>query len=805
MLKFLYMGDRHNSETTPMSRTDDYQSSCELKDLEIINIAKEHGVCAILHPGDFWTDSDRRIGNEFIGNIARRWLGAGVPLIGIAGNHDLIGNNADSLPGTTSGLLHSLGIFKILQNGETVEFSDGEITVALTGTNYHKGMDRPEFINDYIVSQKKADYHLHLVHGMLSPTNLGKIIRHTTIDSVKSTMADVTLCGHDHIGFGIINYNNKYFVNPGAVVRMSCDRRELDRKISVVLISIDKDNGIKLEQIHLKSAKSGPDVISREHIEEKLAKSSYEEYVKDGVAKLKIGNNISITDVLDEIYERDEIPNNIKESISKQILEKTESLKQKAINAPDGTEITHISIHNFQSHADTELDLDPNFNVIIGESHQGKSAILRAIRWVAENKPSGKGVIRIGETEASVQLTLKNGTIIRRFISGKDNGYKVFTVDGEVLEGNTHMVGAIQELMGWNSMPIGEGDKIPLNHLKQGDSWYLIGDRYTSSDRARILGSINNTDGADAAIKEFDKLNSRISDAMKHEEVEVVNLTQEIKNAEDQKQKFLFFREIVKKAILAEKIKHYLELRLDYEQKEATLNELENIFDENRAKLKIESIKKTLSLMDSVKTLLQKHELETSRMTSAIDALSALSSLRELDIKVSGAKQKIDLVREILRQRVLYETSIANLSASQEIINSTNTAASVNIDSIKERIIRYEQIYKYNVIYTKSTSSLSAANKMIEESKDINLFPERKKIVLERLQRIGQITDLLRTRDFLIDGIAMRSDKLKSAEENYTATIEQKIDILREAHICPTCYSEIDDKTISDIAEKARI
>ena len=192
-------------------------------------------------------------------------------------------------------------------------------------------------------------------------------------------------------------------------------------------------------------------------------------------------------------------------------------------------------------------------------------------------------------------------------------------------------------------------------------------------------------------------------------------------------------------------------------------------------------------------------------MTSAIDALSALSSLRELDIKVSGAKQKIDLVREILRQLVLYETSITNLSASQEVINSTNTAASVNIDSIKERIIRYEQIYKYNVVYTKSTSSLSAANKMIEESKDINLFPERKKIVLERLQRIGQITDLLRTRDFLIDGIAMRSDKLKSAEENYTATIEQKIDILREAHICPTCYSEVDDKTISDIAEKARI
>lgn len=805
MIKFLYMGDRHNSETTPMSRTDDYQSSCELKDLEIINIAKEHGVSAILHPGDFWTDSDRRIGNEFIGNIARRWIGAGVPLIGIAGNHDLIGNNADSLPGTTSGLLHSLGIFKILQNGEVVEFSDGDITVALTGTNYHKGMDRPEFINDYIVSEKKANYHLHLVHGMLSPTSLGKIIRHTTIDSIKSTMADVTLCGHDHIGFGIVNYNNKYFVNPGAVVRMSCDRRELDRKISVVLISVDKDNGIKLEQIYLKSAKSGSDVISREHIEEKLAKSSYEEYVKDGVAKLKIGNNISITDVLDEIYERDEIPNNIKESISKQILDKTESLKQKAINAPDGTEIAHISIHNFQSHADTELDLDLNFNVIVGESHQGKSAILRAIRWVAENKPSGKGVIRIGETEASVQLTLKNGTIIRRFISGKDNGYKVFTVDGDVLEGNTHMVGAVQELMGWNSMPIGEGDKIPLNHLKQGDSWYLIGDRYTSSDRARILGSINNTDGADAAIKEFDKLNSRISDAMKYEEVEVVNLTQEIKTAEDQKQKLLLFRETVQKALLAEKIKHYLELRVDYEQKEAALSEIERNFDENQIKLQIESIKESLSLMESIETLLQKHSSETNRMNAAVEALDALSSVEDLRIKASITKQSIDRICEIQRQRVLYETASERLSTSQEIVVAMSAAADISTGSVKERILKYDQISKYETIYNKSALSLIAADKMIEQSQDIDLFSERKKSVVGNLHRMGQIADLLRTREFLTEGIASRSDKLQVAEANYNAMIEQKIDILREVHICPTCYSEIDDRTISDIAEKAKL
>ena len=71
------------------------------------------------------------------------------------------------------------------------------------------------------------------------------------------------------------------------------------------------------------------------------------------------------------------------------------------------------------------------FNVIIGESKQGKSASLRAIRWVAENKPAGKGLIRAGATEAYVEITLENGIIIKRFISAKENGYKIFYPDGQ--------------------------------------------------------------------------------------------------------------------------------------------------------------------------------------------------------------------------------------------------------------------------------------------------------------------------------------------------------------------------------------
>jgi DNA repair protein SbcC/Rad50 len=48
-----------------------------------------------------------------------------------------------------------------------------------------------------------------------------------------------------------------------------------------------------------------------------------------------------------------------------------------------------IEIKNFQSHEDTTLELHPGVNVIVGPSDAGKSAIIRALRWLTFNRPSG--------------------------------------------------------------------------------------------------------------------------------------------------------------------------------------------------------------------------------------------------------------------------------------------------------------------------------------------------------------------------------------------------------------------------------
>lgn len=53
--------------------------------------------------------------------------------------------------------------------------------------------------------------------------------------------------------------------------------------------------------------------------------------------------------------------------------------------------IRQIEIINFQSHRHTIIDLDDGMNVIKGDSHNGKSSIVRAIKWMMKNQPSGDG------------------------------------------------------------------------------------------------------------------------------------------------------------------------------------------------------------------------------------------------------------------------------------------------------------------------------------------------------------------------------------------------------------------------------
>lgn len=79
--------------------------------------------------------------------------------------------------------------------------------------------------------------------------------------------------------------------------------------------------------------------------------------------------------------------------------------------------LEQLSLVNFQTHRKLVVELDPHVTVFIGRSDVGKSAILRALRWLCTNKPSGLAFRRDGAAYVKVtlradgkQISRKNGT-----------------------------------------------------------------------------------------------------------------------------------------------------------------------------------------------------------------------------------------------------------------------------------------------------------------------------------------------------------------------------------------------------------
>ncbi len=96
--------------------------------------------------------------------------------------------------------------------------------------------------------------------------------------------------------------------------------------------------------------------------------------------------------------------------------------------------LTRLVVKNFQNHLAYTLDLDPHVTVLVGPNDAGKSALLRALKWVAMNRPNGTHFITVGENACQVKLFFDDHKITRDR-SARVNEYrfddKVFKAFGQ--------------------------------------------------------------------------------------------------------------------------------------------------------------------------------------------------------------------------------------------------------------------------------------------------------------------------------------------------------------------------------------
>jgi exonuclease SbcD len=303
-MRFLYFTDDHKRGTTPENRTDNFPATLVRKLKEVVKIAQEYEVDYILHGGDFFDVPAPAI--SVCADFLEVYQQFSVPIFTVPGNHDLFGHNSATLPRTMLGFIARLGIVRLVGR-EPIYLEKNGLRVQLSGQGYHFEMDRREPHLDYVVQKKDCDYAIHMVHGMLLQRKIYPGAFYTLIEQIWDTEADFTLVGHNHLGFPDTEKDGKYFLNPGALVRLSNHQQEMKRPVQVLLIDLSGSSPT-YEKVRLKSAAPGEDILDRSRLEEAAFR---EQKLAGYLAEVKAAGSYERTDVrvlLQEIAAMEEMP-----------------------------------------------------------------------------------------------------------------------------------------------------------------------------------------------------------------------------------------------------------------------------------------------------------------------------------------------------------------------------------------------------------------------------------------------------------------------------------------------------------------
>lgn len=82
-----------------------------------------------------------------------------------------------------------------------------------------------------------------------------------------------------------------------------------------------------------------------------------------------------------------------------------------------------LTLRNFQCHTKLTINFDPRITVLTGSTDVGKSAVLRALRWVCQNEPTGTEFITHDKDFSKAVLKVDGHKITRKV--GTSNEYKL--------------------------------------------------------------------------------------------------------------------------------------------------------------------------------------------------------------------------------------------------------------------------------------------------------------------------------------------------------------------------------------------
>lgn len=456
-----------------------------------------------------------------------------------------------------------------------------------------------------------------------------------------------------------------------------------------------------------------------------------------------------------------------------------------------------IRIKGFQSHTDSTINLSDRLNVVTGPSGQGKTAIIRAVRWVAFGEPSGEAFVNESVGEAEVTITLDDGVSVTKTRRKGKTSYKLSTIDepfdkAEVPE-------EVKQALGLNKQTFGDFEAT-LNFAYQLDAPFLLSE--SASTGAKILGKLAGTEAVDGAIKDVSKDTHAARQTKSSAEKEMQRIDGQLLEYHDIEQvgkQIESCQRLLDQASQAhEKQKNLSHLSLVLSQASEQVFEIENKLDAllilPTITQDLENIEKAQQRYDALLSLYGQYSEASDRVDQMTRELE-----RYTELEAIGKHLELATV-DSSRYESLTSLSTAYTSYTQEVKRIAEGLEGIGdlyylqdmLATVDLRHTLFEQLHSLDTLYGHHNDAASVLDSQLQKLQHVDASVQMVPEIEERYQRLMVLLSL--DSQLSLDKQKINSLDLSIATENIR--IEEYANQLAAewesvGGICPLCENPV--------------
>lgn len=478
--------------------------------------------------------------------------------------------------------------------------------------------------------------------------------------------------------------------------------------------------------------------------------------------------------------------------------------------------IQRVLIENFQSHARSELTFGPGLNAILGPSDNGKSAVLRAIRWALYSEPRGTEFVRFGARECRVTVTMSDGVeIVRELLLNKSgtsgrNRYLLRRPGAEeqVFEGfGTEVPLEIIKAHGMPPIILDKDKRVMLNLGSQLEAPFLLAE--TGSLRARAVGrllGVHVVDAADRGAQRDLKERKREAKGLQERVDSFTEKLQPFADVPDEEARLAEVELLMtgsqaaldrreRLVALRERWARIQAERVDLEGALSGLSGIEEAEERHREALAQHQRHRTLAGLQAARTSTRAEIRQCRVHLDALERIEILAAMLvtaqatfERRQRLGGLQERLASTRASIAQGQVLLARLGVIDEAEPLVAEAHAAA--------ERLTALRRVGVQYQTARGESDRLQAALGALQGLPEAELLVERSRGLTERRSRLQSLAATAKEHRATVGRLKVEVQALEQVEaaERSVQTVQSQLERLRVLRAAQARWQEVEDR-----------